>query len=261
MNNFNGVNMNNMNNYFMFQHFLNSQRNNNIFQQNLNNVNFTPNMFQQCMNQNFNQSNCNFNPNMNIGNLNKAFIQYMLQMFCKWMMSQCMNCNMNSNFNFNINNNNNNKNNMSNRFNTFYNNNKINNNNNYNYTTNTFRNNKYKYLNYNFKEPKAFLPRIKTPIIVSDFAKGNIGYLLNIVFVAGNGLTVNIPISPYYTLEYLFRVYAKRIGISENVLGTGILFLNDALLMNVKDKRTLGEVFNGNIQTITVIETSNVLGA
>ena len=266
MKNFNGVNMNN---YFMFQHFLNSQRNNNMFQQNLNNVNFNQNMFQQYMNQmnmnpNFNQPNFNFNPNMHIGNLNNAFIQYMFQMFFKWMMSQCMNCNMNSNFNFNINNNKNN--NMSNRFNSFYNNNKINNNNNYNYTTNTFRNNNIKYLYYEFKEPKPILPRIKTSISVTDFAKGrkgSIGYFLNIIFVAGNGLIINIPISPNYTLEYLFRVYAKRMGISENALGTGVLFLYDALLMNVKDKRTLDEVFHGrsNNHTITVVETSNVLGA
>ena len=266
MNNFNGVNMNN---YFMFQHFLNSQRNNNMFQQNLNNVNFNQNMFQQCMNQmnmnpNFNQPNFNFNPNMHIANLNNAFIQYMFQMFFKWMMSQCMNCNMNSNFNFNINNNN--KNNMNNRFNNFFNNNSINNNNNINsrnniYRKNLFRNNTISYLNYKFNEPKQILPRIKTLIKVTDFEKGNIGYLLNIIFVAGNGLRVNIPIPPNKTLEYLFRVYAKRIGLSENVLGTSVLFLYDGSLMNVKDKRSIGQVFRGNVYVITVVETSNVLGA
>ena len=272
MKNFNGVNMNN---YFMFQHFLNSQRNNNMFQQNLNNVNFNQNMFQQYMNQmnmnpNFNQPNFNFNPNMHIGNLNNAFIQYMFQMFFKWMMSQCMNCNMNSNFNFNINNNNNN--NMNNRFNNAFNNNRINNNNNVTNRNNLSRNNLHRnnlnrnntisYFNYKYKEPKQILPRIDTLINVKDFEKGNNGYLLlNITFIAGNGLRVNIPIPPNITLEYLFRVYAKRIGLSENVLGTGVIFLYDALLMNVKDKRTLGEIFHGNVSTITVVETSNVLGA
>ena len=104
------MDMNNMNNYIMFQHFLNSQRNNNLFQQNMNNMNFNQNMFQQCMNQiNMNnqfgnQPNFNFNSNMNMGNLNNAFIQNMFQMFLQWMMSQGMNNTINNNYNINNNN-------------------------------------------------------------------------------------------------------------------------------------------------------------
>ena len=105
------------------------------------------------------------------------------------------------------------------------------------------------------------MPRSKTFIKVTDFEKGNNDYLLNIVFVAGNGLRVNIPIPYNKTVEYLFQVYAKKIGIPENVLGSGVIFLYDALYMDVKDKRTLGEIFQGNVTTITVVETSNVLGA
>ena len=258
--NFNGMNMNNMNNYFMFQHFLNSQRNNNMFQQNLNNVNFNQNMFQQYMNQmnmnqNFNQPNFNFNPNMHIGNLNNSFLQNMFQMFNQWLMAQFMNNNVN-NFNNNINNNN--MNNMNNRINNF--NNNINNNINNNNRNNIYRSHNF-ILNNNNKEPKPILPRSKTFIKVTDFEKGNNDYLLNIVFVAGNGLRVNIPIPYNKTVEYLFQVYARKIGISENVLGSGVIFLYDALYMDVKDKRTLGEVFHGNQYVITVVDAANVLAA
>jgi len=252
MQNFNGMDMNN---YFMFQHFLNSQRNNAMFNQNMNNMNFNQNMFQQCMNQmnqnqNFNQPNFNFNPNMNIGNFNNVFLQNMFQMFCNWMMAQNMNM-MNNN---NINNNNNYY--INQRFNNCIGNNNINNN-------ITGGNNGYRNFNYslynNNREPKPILPRIQKLINVPDFQNQN--NLLNIVFVAGNGLRVNIPIPYNKTVEYLFKIYAQKIGISENVLGNGVIFLYDALIMDVNDKRTLGEVFHGNQYVITVVDAANVLAA
>jgi hypothetical protein len=171
------------------------------------------------------------------------------------MRAQQMNNAMNPNFNFNINNNRNNMNNNFNNFNNNINNNNIINNGNYmNRSGNiiSFNNN---------KEPKPILPRSKTFIKVPDFERGNNKDLLNIVFAAGNGLRVNIPIPYDKTVEYLFKVYARKIGISENVLGTGVIFLYDALYMDVKDKRTLGEVFHGNQYFITVVDAANVLAA
>ena len=74
-------------------------------------------------------------------------------------------------------------------------------------------------------------------------------------------MRVNIYISCNKTLEDLFQVYARKVGISENVLGTGIIFLYDALILNVKDKRKISEVFHGDHYTITVVDSSNVLAA
>jgi hypothetical protein len=213
------------------------------------------------MNMNQNQPNFNFNPNMHIGNLNNAFIQNMFQMFYQWMMAQFMNNNVNNNFNYNINNN---RNNMNNRINNF--NNNINNHNNIkdnnNNGNNIYRSNNF-VLNNNNKEPKPILPRSNTYIEVPYFDKGNNGNLINIVFAAGTGLRVNIPVPYNTTVEKLLQIYAKRMGISENVLGTGIIFLYDALYMEPYDKRTIGEVFRGkqNQYVITVVDAANVLAA
>ena len=224
--NFNGMNMNNMNNYIMFQQFLNSQANNNMFQQqNMNNMNFNQNMFQQCMNQiNMNnqfgnQPNFNFNPNMNIGNFNNAFLQNMFQMFFQWMMSQGMINNMNNNFNFNINNNNGN-NNMNNRFNN------LNQNNNNNINTSS-------------RDPN----------------------FINFIFASGTGLSINLRVQSDKTIEDLLKIYANKAGFSESLLGTDINFLFDAEVMKIHDQTRLDKKFKRDYHTITVIDIKNVLGA
>ena len=212
--NFNGMNMNNMNNYFMFQKFLNSQSNNNLFQQqNMNNMNFNQNMFQQYMNQiNMNnqfgnQPNFNFSPNMNMGNFNNAFIQYMFQMFFQWMMSQGMNNNINNNFNLNnLNNNNNNLN-----------------------------------INNNIKTEGA--------------------NLLNFIFAASGGSTINLKVPRNKTIEDLLKLYAQKAGFSESILGKDINFLFDAQVMKVHDQTRLDVIFTRDYHTITVIDINNVLGA
>ena len=212
--NFNGMNMNNMNNYIMFQQFLNSQANNNMFrQQNMNNMNFNQNMFQQCMNQmNMNnqfgnQPNFNFNNNMNMnmGNFNMNFLQNMFQMFFQWMMSQGMINNINNNFTFNNNLNQNNNNN------------------------------------------------INTSTKIPDF--------INFIFAAGSGLTTNLRVQSNKTIEDLLKLYAKKAGFSERLLGTDINFLFDAEVMKVHDKTKLYEKFKRDYHTITVIDIKNVLGA
>jgi hypothetical protein len=200
----------------MFQQFLNSQKNNNLFQQqNMNNMNFNQNMFQQYMNQiNMNnqfgnQPNFNFNSNMNMENFNNAFLQYIFQLFSKWMMSQGMNNNISNNFNFNNNNLNINNNNL----------NKNNNNN----------------------------------------IKG--GKLLNFIFAASNGTTINLKASSNNSIEDLLKLYAQKAGFSENLLGKDINFLYDAHVMNVHDQTRLDAIFTRDYHTITVIDINNVVGA
>ena len=211
---FNGMNMNNMNNYIMFQQFLNSQANNNMFrQQNMNNMNFNQNMFQQCMNQmNMNnqfgnQPNFNFNNNMNMnmGNFNMNFLQNMFQMFFQWMMSQGMINNINNNFNLNNNLNQNNNNN------------------------------------------------INTSTKIPDF--------INFIFAAGSGLTTNLRVQSNKTIEDLLKLYAKKAGFSERLLGTDINFLFDAEVMKVHDQTRLYAKFKRDYHTITVLDIKNVLGA
>jgi hypothetical protein len=225
------MNMNNMN--------FGNNMNNNMNYMNMNNKRNFNNMN---MNMKFNNANLG---NMNINNMNLNSLNNMNN----------MNNMINQN---NMNNINNNRNNMNNRINNF--NNNINNRNNNNNGNNIYRSNNF-VLNNNNKEPKPILPRSNTYIEVPYFDKGNNGNLINIVFAAGTGLRVNIPVPYNTTVEKLLQIYAKRMGISENVLGTGIIFLYDALYMEPYDKRTIGEVFHDNQCVITVVEVANVKGA
>ena len=67
----------------------------------------------------------------------------------------------------------------------------------------------------------------------------------------------------YITIKELFKLYVKKLGISESLLGKDIIFLFNALTLEVNDERLISTVFHKGIQTvtITVIDSKNVIGA
>ena len=231
-----------------------------------------PQLFQQFMNQAMNNNNMfnNMNGmymngmNMNGMNMNNMNMNMMYFMFLNWlnnmnynMARQNMNMNMFNNMfnNFNNNNNNNNINNNMINNNSMVNNNNSNNFNNIGGNTNNTSNSN--------EPPPEIIPRINEFIkFEKEFPYVEKSKLKNIFLKASSGLNVLISIPIYETVRNLFRLYVKKIGLSESVLGNDMIyFLYGANTLKNYDNRKISEVFKGIQNTITVIDRLNVIGA
>ena len=181
--------------------------------------------------------------NMNMNNINMNNIK-MNNMNINNMNNMNMN-NMNMN-NMNINNMNmNNMNNM---------NMNMNNNNSFNNRNNTNKD----------EPPKELIQRgDKFFQFTGEFPFENQTALVNIYLHASSGLKVMLAVPFNITLKELFKLYAKKIGIGESLLGKEIIFLFNALTINVNEEKTLFEYFTHGFNqiTITVIDQNNVIGA
>ena len=80
---------------------------------------------------------------------------------------------------------------------------------------------------------------------------------------ASSGLNVMLAVPDYMTLKELFKLYVKKIGISEKYLGKEIIFIFNALTINPNDERKISEVFPKFFtqMNITVVDKNNVIGA
>ena len=84
----------------------------------------------------------------------------------------------------------------------------------------------------------------------------------NIKFIASSGLHVMISINKNRPLKDLFKEYAKRVGFPEFLLGKEIVFIFNALTIDVNDdKSTINSFFPKDLITINVISTQQVIGA
>ena len=84
----------------------------------------------------------------------------------------------------------------------------------------------------------------------------------NIKFSASSGLKVMISINKNRPLKDLFKEYAKRVGFPEFHLGENIVFLFNALTIDVHDeKNTINSLFPTDSITITVIDQKEIIGA
>ena len=252
--NFNGMNVNcanfnnqnnENNNYFCAQDF--SRMNINNFnpngQQNINNNYFSIQNFN-----NMNQMNNNNNMNMNNMNMNMNNMNNMNNVNMNNMNMNNMNMNnMNMNNMFNQNNM------LMNMFNMF---NKINNKNidKNNNNKNGNRN------NINKDKPPERIPRKDEQLIFEDNSSME-GELRSINLHASSGLKVMINISKYKTIPDLFKLYVKRIGISESLIGKEIIFIFNAETLTLNDTRLIDEVFPRDASVITVVDQNNVIGA
>ena len=172
--------------------------------------------------------------------------------------------NIDCSFNENTNNNNekvlrngNNNNNYNYNFDTLnkMNKNNVNNNNMNNNNINNNMNN-----NSNNKEPEPSIRRTNESLaFIDDRSMGDV--LRSINFHVSSGLKVMISISVNRTVEELFNFFARKIGVSESLLGTEIYFVFNALTLEVNDKRLVSQVFFKDLCTITVLDRKNVIGA
>ena len=211
-----------------------------MFQTNNNNMNFPNMMMQQIMMNMINNQNNNMNMN-NLFNQNNNMNNIFNQNNNMNNMANQFNNQFNQNYNmFNQNNNqfnqNNNmlnqNNNMFNQFNNMNNMfNQINNMNNANNKKESENN-----LNKN-KPPNERITRSDKLIFEDD--SSNSDEIRNIYLQASSGLRVLISISKYKTLPDLFKLYIRRIGISENLIGKEIIFIFNAETLTLNDTRLI----------------------
>ena len=200
------------------------------------------NINQMNMNQNMNPMNQNMNPmaqnNMNFQNMNvfkNMMVPFMLMMNNNMMNNNMMNNNM-------------------------MNNNMMNNN------MNNINNNMNNNINNSIKEqaPQPLLARgDRTLQFKNEFPYVNEESLRNINFVASSGLKVVIIVPDYITFKELFKLYVKKIGVSDRLLGKELIFIFNALTIEPNDERKISELFTKSFQqmAITVVDSNNVLGA
>ena len=232
--NFNNMNQNQM--FQLFQIFMQQM----LMNQNNFNPNFNPN---NNFNPNFNPNN-NFIPNQfNMNNMNNMNFQNFQNMYNN-MNFQGMNMN---NMNFqtfqNMYNNMNNTNNMNNNFN--------------NINVNDGRNNPQG------GAPKGVIERVDKVLQINDFKNVNQNSLINVHLHASSGLKVVLKAPNYITVKELLRLYVKKLGLPESFIGTKIIFIYNAITIDLKSQQTLNELFKGGIAgfTLTVIDVDDVIGA
>ena len=256
--NFNRMNSNNFANNLNYNNNLayNNFNNGNV-NGNYNNIN--PNIFNNG-NGNFNNMNPNIFNNGN-GNLNN------------------MNPNIYNNGNGNFNNmNQNNFNNGNNSFNNMNQNNFNNGNNSFNNmngfnSVNNINNQNilsgqdYRFVHHdNCKQLQPVLPKLDHEVYLNDSENNaNTYYIndnkkINIVFQSNTGLKANLKVSPYITLEQMFKLFINKLGISENYIGKEIAFLFGGKLMNPFSTNLVGHELQDGM-FITVFDQNGVIGA
>ena len=70
-----------------------------------------------------------------------------------------------------------------------------------------------------------------------------------------------ITISKCKTIKDLFKLYVRRIGISESLIGKEIIFIFNAETLTLNDNRLINDLFPKDACTITVVDQNNVIGA
>ena len=76
---------------------------------------------------------------------------------------------------------------------------------------------------------------------------------LNIVFTSSNGNKINIIIPKNKTINELFYIYSKVIGIDKNIINQKFSFICNARTLNINDQTPISQVFFGNVCDILVI--------
>ena len=84
--------------------------------------------------------------------------------------------------------------------------------------------------------------------------------MINIHLHASSGLKVIMTVPDDITFKELFRLYVRKIGIGENLLGKEIIFLFNAETINVNDETKITSKLS-NLGVITVVDQNNVIGA
>ena len=122
-----------------------------------------------------------------------------------------------------------------------------------NSTTSTANNNPVSHS----QELKSVLPR--------NFQESeNLGFshnsnIKNIKFDASTGIKVLIKADKNITVENLLKEFVHKLGLSENVIGTDLIFLFNGGKLDAHSQETISKF--PDISTITVFDQNNVIGA
>lgn len=118
---------------------------------------------------------------------------------------------------------------------------------------------------------KAFENKIKSLEKVIEQLQDNIekisnesyqdpSQLINIRFDETTGFKSVLSVSKYISFKKLFKLYAKKRNINENLLGEGILFLYNCAKLDVNSEEILSKIFYGNNYfQITVFDPDGLL--
>ena len=105
--------------------------------------------------------------------------------------------------------------------------------------------------------PPEVIPRVEQSIS-ADFYQ-NITNKMNLIMNASSGLTLIMPTPHNTPIKTFLRNYIKKLGLGEGVLGSSIIFLFNAEIIDVNDDKPVS--FFPDNASITVIDVGNVIGA
>jgi hypothetical protein len=105
--------------------------------------------------------------------------------------------------------------------------------------------------------------KVKEDLFFSEY-KGNI---TNIIFETGAGLRYSFAVSENIPMKELLLKFIRKIGISESLMGSKILFILNGATIPANEERSIKDYFKeknigiANQSKIIVIDGSNVIGA
>jgi len=85
--------------------------------------------------------------------------------------------------------------------------------------------------------------------------------IINVTLTATSGLKVVIPAQKSMSLSQLFKIYVKKVGVPESVIGTKIVFLFNAEKLDPYSQQPITNFFKAFNANITVLDQANIIGA
>ena len=85
--------------------------------------------------------------------------------------------------------------------------------------------------------------------------------IINVTLTATSGLKVVIPAQKSMSLSQLFKIYVKKVGVPEAVIGTKIVFLFNAEKLDHNSQQPITNFFKAFNANITVLDQANIIGA
>ena len=85
--------------------------------------------------------------------------------------------------------------------------------------------------------------------------------IINVTLTATSGLKVVIPAQKSMSLSQLFKIYVKKVGVPESVIGTKIVFLFNAEKLYHNSQQPITNFFKAFNANITVLDQANIIGA
>ena len=85
--------------------------------------------------------------------------------------------------------------------------------------------------------------------------------IINVTLTATSGLKVVIPAQKSMSLSQLFKIYVKKVGVPESVIGTKIVFLFNAEKLDHNSQQPITNFFKAFNANITVLDQANIIGA